>query len=92
MTANKAENLSSNIKNQSEHIQNVHRSALATCTPLKEKYDNCFHDWYRISFLKNQIGGNRCDDVFDEYRACLIEAVHEKGLSHLELFGPKPPN
>ena len=91
MTANKAETLVKTLKDQADDVQQVHRSALSKCQPMKDKYDSCFNGWYRNSFLQGKIGGNRCDDMFDEYRACLIEAVHEKGMSHLELFGPKPP-
>ena len=86
-----ANDLGKNLSQHTEDVQQVHRTALSKCQPLKDKYDQCFNTWYRTAFLPGKTGATRCDDVFDEYRACLIETVHEKGLSHLELFGPKPP-
>ena len=91
MSANRADDLEKNLSDKAGDVQLVHRTALATCLPFKEKYDQCFNWWYRNQFLRGNMGVNRCDDIFDEYRACLIETVHAKGMSHLELFGPKPP-
>ena len=76
---------------KTDDVSKVHRSALAKCLPLKEKYDQCFNGWYRFKFLQNQSGGTNCDDFFDEYRACLIEEVERQGLGHLNLFGPSKP-
>ncbi len=73
-----------------EETSKVHKSALAKCLPLKEKYDQCFNGWYRFKFLQNQAGGSNCDDFFDEYRACLIEEVER--LGHLNFFGPSKPS
>ena len=68
----------------------AHKSALADCSHIKEKYEKCFTGWYRYIFLQGKTFGNNCDDLFDDYRACLIEKVHKQGLSHLEIFGPSP--
>ena len=78
------------LSKETEEVQAAHSNALSQCKPLKERYDQCFNGWYRYAFLQGKAGGSSCDDFFDEYRACLIEAVHEKGLSHLGLFGPPP--
>ena len=78
------------LKNQPDDVKAAHQHALSKCRPLKDRYDQCFNGWYRHAFLQGRTGGNNCDDFFDEYRACLIEVVHEKGLSHLAIFGPPP--
>ena len=91
MTANQTDKIVKDFREHGQEIQEVHKSALVKCRPLKDRYDQCFNGWYRNSFLQGKVGNGQCDDDFDEYRACLIEAVHEKGMSHLELFGPKPP-
>lgn len=53
------------------------------CTELKQKYEDCFNKWYTDEFLKGQFGSNPCQDMFEEYRACVMVAVKEKNLENL---------
>ncbi len=82
--------INADLRNQPDDVKEAHQHALSKCRHLKERYDQCFNGWYRYAFLQGKAASNNCDDFFDEYRACLIEVVHEKGLSHLAIFGPPP--
>jgi TRIAP1/MDM35 family protein len=45
----------------------------SACTPLKQKYDDCFNRWYSEHFLKGDFGTeNPCQDLFEEYKACVL--------------------
>lgn len=41
------------------------------CTALKNKYDECFNQWYSEKFLKGDYSAS-CQEVFEEYRACIL--------------------
>lgn len=42
------------------------------CTKLKEQYDNCFNDWYTNGFLKGESNTNECEDIFIDYKECVM--------------------
>jgi len=58
-------------------------SFASECTPLKQKYDNCFNDWYankcapartlpvNSRFLKGEGSKGGCVELFTEYRSCV---------------------
>jgi TRIAP1/MDM35 family protein len=46
------------------------------CTELKHKYEECFNKWYSEKFLKGQLADTPCQDLFDNYRACLLVGYH----------------
>lgn len=48
------------------------------CTDLKKTYDDCFNRWYAEKFLRGQLDASPCQELFDEYKACL--AVGMSGL------------
>ncbi|KAI8370895.1 mitochondrial distribution/morphology family 35/apoptosis [Choanephora cucurbitarum] len=52
------------------------------CTELKQKYDNCFNKWYSEKFLKGDTTPE-CEDLFKDYRACVMSALKEKGIDKL---------
>ena len=54
-----------------------------SCTDLKNRYENCFNKWYTDEFLKGQFGSNPCQEMFEEYRACVMVTVKEKKLEKL---------
>ena len=44
------------------------------CTPLKQKYDECFNVWFRDGFLKGKAGQGHdqaCGELFKSYQSCL---------------------
>ncbi|EPY49463.1 distribution and morphology protein Mdm35 [Schizosaccharomyces cryophilus OY26] len=53
------------------------------CTPAKQKYDTCFNDWYVNKFLKGDIRNRDCDDLFLEYKQCLMKAIKTKKIEPL---------
>lgn len=65
----------------------THVEALRRCAPEKTKYDRCFNSWYRYSFLQGNMT-NACDDYFEDYKACILGQLGEKGLEHLAPFDP----
>jgi len=62
-----------------------HADALRYCAPFKANYDRCFNSWYRYSFLQGRMG-NACDDLFEDYRACILEQLGQSGLENVALF------
>jgi len=52
------------------------------CTELKRKYDACFNTWYSEKFLKGDIQPE-CEDLFEEYRACIQKVLKERKLNEL---------
>ncbi|ORX58808.1 hypothetical protein DM01DRAFT_1371826 [Hesseltinella vesiculosa] len=54
----------------------------ADCTKLKIKYDNCFNKWYSEKFLKGDTTPE-CDELFKDYRACVLVALKDKGIDKL---------
>ncbi|KAI9480578.1 MAG: hypothetical protein EXX96DRAFT_185893 [Benjaminiella poitrasii] len=52
------------------------------CTELKQKYDNCFNKWYSEKFLKGDTT-SECEDLFKDYRACVMKTLKEKGIDKL---------
>ncbi|KAI8393822.1 mitochondrial distribution/morphology family 35/apoptosis [Radiomyces spectabilis] len=52
------------------------------CTELKQKYDNCFNKWYSEKFLKGDTTPE-CEDLFKDYRACVMVTLKEKGIDNL---------
>mmetsp|Transcript_20159 Transcript_20159/g.56176 ORF Transcript_20159/g.56176 Transcript_20159/m.56176 type:complete len:80 (+) Transcript_20159:210-449(+) len=49
------------------------------CRPFKDRYDKCFDVWWRRGFLQGQIS-NSCDDIFEDYKACVLESMAARGL------------
>ncbi|KAI9027340.1 hypothetical protein CLU79DRAFT_741456 [Phycomyces nitens] len=54
----------------------------ANCTELKQKYDTCFNKWYSEKFLKGDTTPE-CEDLFKDYRACVMVTLKEKGIDKL---------
>ncbi|SAM05445.1 hypothetical protein [Absidia glauca] len=54
----------------------------ADCTELKHKYDACFNKWYSEKFLKGDTTPE-CEDLFKDYRACVMVALKDKGIDKL---------
>ncbi|GAA5816712.1 hypothetical protein MFLAVUS_010244 [Mucor flavus] len=54
----------------------------ANCTDLKLKYDSCFNKWYSEKFLKGDTT-SECEDLFKDYRACVMSTLKEKGIDKL---------
>ncbi|KAI9302905.1 mitochondrial distribution/morphology family 35/apoptosis [Cunninghamella echinulata] len=52
------------------------------CTELKIKYDTCFNKWYSEKFLKGDTTPE-CEDLFKDYRACVMVTLKEKGIDKL---------
>ncbi|CAO3609442.1 unnamed protein product [Mucor hiemalis] len=52
------------------------------CTELKKQYDNCFNKWYSEKFLKGDTS-SECEDLFKDYRACVMGTLKEKGIDKL---------
>ncbi|KAF7724253.1 Mitochondrial distribution and morphology protein 35 [Apophysomyces ossiformis] len=54
----------------------------ANCTELKQKYDACFNRWYSEKFLKGDTTPE-CEELFKDYRACVLVTLKEKGIDKL---------
>lgn len=52
----------------------------AECTDLKHVYDQCFNKWYAQEFLKGDLTQHPCQELFEEYKACVLVTVRGKRL------------
>ncbi|CAK7902168.1 mitochondrial distribution and morphology protein 35 [[Candida] anglica] len=50
------------------------------CTPAKNKYDECFNNWYSEKFLKGKSLENECTELWDEYTTCINVALANKSI------------
>ena len=55
----------------------------AECTELKHIYDECFNKWYASDFLKGDLTQHPCQELFEEYKACVLVTVRGKRLDTL---------
>ncbi|GME77237.1 unnamed protein product [Ambrosiozyma monospora] len=53
------------------------------CTPLKQKYDGCFNEWYSEKFLKGKSTTNECEDLWYEYQECVRKHMTEQKLDKM---------
>ena len=42
------------------------------CTELKKEYDECFNKWYSEKFLRGDLATTPCQELFEDYKACLL--------------------
>lgn len=45
------------------------------CTEGKNKYDECFNEWYTEKFLKGKSIQNECTELWDDYITCVNAAL-----------------
>ncbi|CCG80749.1 Uncharacterized protein C119.18 [Taphrina deformans PYCC 5710] len=50
------------------------------CTKLKKEYDECFNDWYTNGFLSAKSNTNECEDLFIDYKECVMTALKQKEI------------
>ncbi|ODV97489.1 hypothetical protein PACTADRAFT_47403 [Pachysolen tannophilus NRRL Y-2460] len=50
------------------------------CTEAKQKYDDCFNNWYTEKFLKGKSMQNECEDLWIEYKECVEANLVKKGI------------
>lgn len=50
------------------------------CTKLKKEYDECFNDWYTNGFLNAKSNTNECEDMFIDYKECVMKALKQKEI------------
>ena len=63
-------------------IQPVSEPKRRDCIDEKEKYDQCFRNWYRYSYLRKDFE-DPCTGYFHDYSACLKKSLEAKGLDGL---------
>jgi hypothetical protein len=42
------------------------------CPKFKERYNNCFFQWYNQEFLAGKNVKNVCQDEWEDYKACMM--------------------
>ncbi|KAK9378190.1 uncharacterized protein V2V93DRAFT_376455 [Kockiozyma suomiensis] len=53
------------------------------CNEVKTKYDNCFNEWYSEKFLKGKGAMNPCEQLYEDYKACLGKALTARGIKNM---------
>ncbi|KAK9447073.1 uncharacterized protein V1518DRAFT_368102, partial [Limtongia smithiae] len=62
---------------------NMSSSFAPECNKAKTKYDECFNEWYSEKFLKGKGLHNECEDLWDDYKACLGAALTARGIKNV---------
>ncbi|CAO1300316.1 unnamed protein product [Diamesa tonsa] len=57
------------------------------CNELKNKYDQCFNQWFSERFLKGDTDDSVCSPVFKVYQQCVKEALCTNQIEMKDLEG-----
>eukprot|EP00741_Cyanophora_paradoxa_P024033 tig00021721_g23208.t1 len=41
------------------------------CPEYKEKYQQCFNEWYKEQFLTGRMASNACKEEWEDFRVCM---------------------
>jgi hypothetical protein len=57
------------------------------CDHFKERYGKCYKNWQRTSLMRGGDMRYVCEEFYDEFRACIVENLAEKGITDVPFFG-----
>jgi len=71
----------------SDQIKVAVEQATESCMHLKERYGKCYKNWQRTSLMRGGDMRYVCEEFYDEFRACIVENLAEKGITDVPFFG-----
>lgn len=70
-----------------DEIKQAVAEATETCSHLKERYGKCYRNWQKTSLMRGGDMRYACEEFYDEFRACIVETLAEKGVHDIPFFG-----
>ena len=74
-------------KMSSIEIKQAVDEATKACYHLKERYGKCYKNWQKTSLMRGGDMRYVCEEFYDEFRACIVENLEEKGIHDVPFFG-----
>lgn len=71
----------------SQEIKAAVEEATESCGHFKERYGKCYKNWQRTSLMRGGDMRYVCEEFYDEFRACIVESLAEKGIHDVPFFG-----
>lgn len=68
-------------------IKLVVEKATSDCSHYKERYGRCCKNWEKTSLMRGGDMRYACEEFYDDFRACIIETLAEKGIKDVPFFG-----
>jgi len=75
------------ISLSSSEIKVAVEEATCACSHLKERYGKCYQNWQKKSLMRGGDMRYVCEEFYDEFRACIVEHLGEKGIHDVPFFG-----
>ncbi len=61
--------------------------ATEACFHLKERYGRCYQNWQKMSLMRGGDMRYACEEFYDDFRACIVENLGERGIHDVPFFG-----
>lgn len=71
----------------SQEIKSAVDAASLSCENFKERYGKCYKNWQRTSLMRGGDMRYACEEFYDEFRACIVEHLAERGIRDVPFFG-----
>ena len=65
--------------------------ATECCMHLKERYGKCYKNWQRTSLMRGGDMRYACEEFYDDFRACIVETLADRGIHDVPFFGVSSP-
>ena len=75
------------ISLSSSEIKVAVEEATCACSHLKERYGKCYQNWQKKSLMRGGDMRYVCEEFYDEFRACIVGHLGEKGIHDVPFFG-----
>jgi hypothetical protein len=74
-------------KLSSEELKSAVDEATNACDHLKERYGKCYKNWQKSSLMRGGDMRYACEEFYDDFRACIVEHLAERGIHDVPFFG-----
>jgi hypothetical protein len=71
----------------SADIKTAVEEATDACGHFKERYGKCYKNWQRTSLMRGGDMRYVCEEFYDEFRACIVEHLSDRGIRDVPFFG-----
>lgn len=71
----------------SAQIQEAVDVVTQECSHFNERYGKCYKNWQNKSLMRGGDMRYACDEFYDEFRACVVEKLAERGIHDVPFFG-----
>lgn len=68
-------------------IQEAVETVTQSCSHFNDRYGKCYKNWQKKSLMRGGDMRYACDEFYDEFRACVVEKLSERGIHDVPFFG-----